>query len=72
MRASDVRSKTARSDGGAATNVVLKSTDAVVTGWGMVTSIDTPARMSAARAGGSDQPMPSTSSRSAPREAASR
>ncbi len=72
MRASGVRSTTARGDGGGGANVVPNSTDAVVTGCGMVTSMDSPAAMSAARAGGSDHVVPATSRRSTPREATRR
>src|SRR3546814_10609648 len=66
-RAGGVRSSTTRLEGGGGVKSVQNSTDDVVTGCGMLTSIAMPARIRAARAGGSDHVVPSTSSRSAPR-----
>ena len=62
-------STTASARGGAATNPVPNNTDAVVTCCRIVISIGTPARISAARAGGSVQLVASTSRRSTPRSA---
>ena len=62
-------SMTVSADGGGSTNPTWKSTDAVVIGCGIVTSIGSPARISAARAGGSVQLVSPYSRRIAPRTA---
>ena len=71
-RPSELRSKTVRARGGAATKSVANSTEEVLTGRGMDTWIGRPAAINAARAGGSNQEFPSDSNRSAPWAAHSR
>ena len=71
-RANGDTSNTVRGLGGVGAKSTSMSTDAVVTLLGIVTMIGRPASTRAARAGGSDQAVPPSSSRNMPVDTYSR